>query len=123
MIRRIALVGVVTVCGVVGLQELADATRNEGDRHVRGTSSEVVIDVRTRGRDVQLAADSIWAVCRLTVPAVRDVHPVAPVAGEGDRRFVVTVSPALGDNDQRRLRGCLSDAIVDRAQSQVVSIG
>lgn len=123
MIWRLLTVAVVTLGGVVGLRELADATRNEGDRHVRGTTSVVVLDVDTRGRDPALAATGLWSVCHLTIPAVRLVSPPAPVLdAPDDGWFSVTVTPALGENDQRRLRGCLADGTVDRVWAEVVSI-
>lgn len=122
MTRRLLLVAVVTLVGVVGLQELADATRNEHDHHVTGSTSEVVVDVRTRRADPDLGAQGLWASCHLTVGFAEVVEPIARVHGGPADRYSVTVTPALGEHDIRRLQGCLQDGTVDRVWGDVVSI-
>lgn len=128
MLRRLLLLAVVTAVGVVGLQELADATRNEGDHHVPGSQSEIVLDVRTRRSDIDLGAEGLWAACHLTVGFADVVEPISRVAGgpgpgaDDEGRYSVTVTPALGKNDERRLRGCLQDGTVDRVWADVVSV-
>jgi hypothetical protein len=83
--------------------------------------------VGTRRSDPDLAAAGLWATCHLTVPFAEVVEPLAPVAraenDDDEGRYAVTVTPALGENDRRRLRGCLRDGTVDRAWADVVSIG
>jgi hypothetical protein len=119
--KRALLVAVVLAVGVVNLQELADRTRNEDDVRAPGSVSEVVIDVRTRGMDGDLAAAALWAACHPTVSFATVVAPLAVVAGSA-AQYAVRVTPALGENDRRRLRGCLEDGTVDRVWGNVVSI-
>lgn len=122
-LRRFALVLLVAVLGAAGLHELADETRNEEDVREPGSVSEVVIGVRTRGMDTDLAAQALWAACHPTVSFADVVTPLAPVAvaGQADR-YSVRVTPALGENDRRRLRGCLEDGTVDRVWGDAITI-
>jgi hypothetical protein len=70
-----------------------------------------------------LGAAGLWAVCHLTVPAVDVVGAPEQVASAPDElRYTITVSPALGEHDRRRLRGCLADGTVDRVWADVVSL-
>ena len=61
------------------------------------------------------------------MPFAEIVEPLVPVERADDDddegRYSVTVTPSLGENDRRRLRGCLEDGTVDRAWADVVSIG
>ena len=45
----------------------------------------------------------------------------SPVTEAGDH-FTVTVSPAFGENGEKRLAGCIEDATVDRVVGHVVQL-
>ena len=121
--KHVALVIVVAALGVVGFHELAEMTRNEDDVRAAGTVSEVVIDVHTRRVSDDVGAEALWASCHTMVSFADVVSPLTQVVdGEHAHRYAVRVSPALGENDRRRLRGCIEDGTVDRVWGDSVSI-
>lgn len=115
--KAIALVvaGVLTVFGVMAL---ADLTQNRPDPVVEDSTTTVAFDVATRRYDgtEMVAAQSLWAVCQATVSGAKSA-----VTETGDH-FTVTVSPAFGENGEKRLSGCLEDATVDRVMGHVVEL-
>ncbi|GCB50303.1 hypothetical protein [Streptomyces sp. NL15-2K] len=123
---RVAAVGVVglTLLGslVVGLADLTQ-TRKEAANESAATS--VLVQVDLRGTDMtaerrSLAAQQIWEGCRDST-SVPLRHAVLGDLGDGV--FAGVVRPALTDHDQLRLRGCLEDATLERANLTVVGIG
>jgi hypothetical protein len=121
--KHVAVVLAVAVLGVVGFHELAEMTRNEDDVRAAGTVSEVVIDVHTRRIDDTVGAEALWAACHTMVAFADTVTPLTHVDdAQHPHRYRVRVTPALGENDRRRLRGCLEDGTVDRVWGDSVSI-
>jgi len=114
-----AIAGLVAaVLLVVGVMALADLTQNRPDPVVEGSTTTIDFDVATRRYDgTELtAAQSLWAVCQATVSG--DKSPVT----EANDHFTVTVSPAFGENGEKRLAGCIEDATVDRVVGHVVQL-
>jgi hypothetical protein len=81
----------------------------------------VTIDIALHGRGQAsgLAMESLWAVCRGTVPNELSGGGIAAL---GDSLYRVSVEPALGKYGERRLHGCLEDATIDNVQGRVLSI-
>lgn len=118
--RRVVVVAVVLAATAAGLDVLADMTQNRPD-HIRpGSHSQIVVEVRHRSTGpAQLrTAQGLWGACQGTV-SQQLTEP--GVVGVGDGRFLMTVSPAVGEHSWRRLQGCLEDMTVDRVKGHVVS--
>lgn len=123
--RRVALVAVLLVVGILGVDELGDLTQSRGDSVPPGSRSEVVLAIDTRDyrQPVDAAAANLWGACagivRHRLDAAAGFEPVA--GGDGDEvRF--SVEPGLGRNAERKLVGCLEDATLDRVVGDVVSV-
>jgi hypothetical protein len=122
-VTAVAVVGVALLGAlVVGLADLTQ-TREEKENTNEATSVLVRLDVRgavmTADRE-SLAARQIWESCRnSTSVALRH----AAFGDLGDGTYAGVVRPALTDHDELRLRGCLEDAIVERAHLTVVGFG
>ena len=104
----------------LGVFALRSATMAEPDRLVPGTRTTVVFEVDRRDRDG--SADDVralWAVCsRVLSPEQRAAE--LGVAAQGRGR--VTVSPAVGELQRKRLKGCIEDTILDRLLGRVVEL-
>lgn len=112
-----ALIGVFGTVQVIDL--VADATQTRPDPVAAG-SSELTIEVQTRGRVAgqDETAEALWVACRNVLN--RRVTAAPPVAlGEGLYRM--RISPRVGAHAERRLVGCLEDATLDRVSANVVS--
>ncbi len=108
--------GAVTVVAVMGL---ADATQDRRDGPNPGTRSEVVLDVETRdGYERKVAAQGLWATCQQTVENKR----LEAFEALGNGRFSIIVEPAVGENAERRLVGCLEDFTIDRVLGDVIEV-
>lgn len=117
---RRAFVGLVGVALLaVGIDRLGDLTQNRPDKPVKGSRSEILLDVRAGGRagPAREAVGNLWGACQGTVS-----HRLAgPVEVLGEERFRLLTEPALGKNSWRRLKGCLEDFTLDRVRASVVS--
>ncbi len=102
---------------VVVIVLMADATQYTVERGRSGTT-RVVFRVETRGYRHELddAAIALWTPCVGAVGWTDVEHP-RPL---GDGRYLAAVRPSLGEHAERRLRGCLEDAAVDRVRGDVI---
>ena len=110
---------VLAVVAVIGISSLADLTQNRPDPVVDGSSTVLTFDVGTRdynGTDME-AAQALWAVCAASVSG-QTTGPTELANGH----FSVSISPAIGTNGGKRLRGCLQDGTLDRVQGHVRSV-
>ncbi|HEX5945071.1 MAG TPA: hypothetical protein VFY82_02290, partial [Acidimicrobiales bacterium] len=110
---------VLAVVAVIGISSLADLTQNRPDPVVDGSSTVLTFDVGTRdynGTDME-AAQALWAVCATSVSG-DTTGPTALANGH----YTVSISPAIGTNGDKRLRGCLQDGTLDRVQGHVQSV-
>ena len=119
-LKAAAAVTVVAVLAV-GYQSLADATQTRPDVVVRGTESTVLVDVvnkRTKVGTMPTAANLLGAC----TPQLGPPFTVVGLSLVEGGRVRATISPAVGKNAERRLRGCLEDATSDTVRADVVSI-
>jgi hypothetical protein len=117
--KRVVIFVAVTLGLVVGVKAMADATQNRPDEAVAGTTSVIEFSVSTHDfqRGESAAATALWGVCASTVPG--DVSPLPDAEGDN---WVVTVSPAIGRNGEKRLVGCLEDLTIDRVVGNVLDV-
>jgi hypothetical protein len=102
---------------VAGVFALAGATQNRPDEIRDGTSSIVSLDVFTSsGAGTANAAERLWQSCAGTVPSRAEPDAIEVSSGTA---VSLRLSPALGINGERRLRGCLEDATLDKVQAAV----
>jgi hypothetical protein len=120
-VKRVIILAVGLVAAVFGVLALADATQNRPDQIDPNSTSRVVIEVRTKDFDTELAAQGLFAACHQTVQHMEVQGGVTAVAGETDT-FAIVVRPSLGEHSRRRLEGCLEDGTIDRVWGSVVSI-
>jgi hypothetical protein len=116
----LAITGVL-VAAIVGIDQLSDLTQTRADHVDESLASEIVFEIHTQAYDgtVAEAAAAQWQVCAGTIGGeVREPG----LEQLDDTSFRVTVLPAVGTNGQRRLVGCLDDAVVDRVISSFVSM-
>jgi hypothetical protein len=115
----LAAVGVASVLGVIAL---ADATKFEGEAADSG-STRVVFSVSSKNyhHPEHEAAAALWYTC-VSAVSWEESTPPRPVGDRDEGAYAAAVSPALGEDSRRRLRGCLEDATVDRISARVRSI-
>lgn len=119
MKRLVAAVVAIAVT-VGGIWALAEVTQNRPDVIEEGSSTELVVSVRTReGAGLVRHAERLWAVCSGTA---RGIHLVGDMVGHGGGLFQLTLSPALGEHTRRRLVGCLEDFTLDGLKGSVRSV-
>jgi hypothetical protein len=114
---RIAGQVVLAVVLLASIFALAGATQNRPDEIRAGTSSIVSLDVFTTSEvDTESAAERLWQSCAGTTPSSLAEDPVEVSDGTA---VSLKLSPALGTYGERRLRGCLEDATLDKVQAAV----
>lgn len=115
-----ALLAVVLVAATAGgIDVLGDLTQSRPDPVHDGAVTELVVAVEqdrfAQGDDA--AAAALWAVCAGQTRSQAD----APPAEVGAGRYRVVLSPAVGEHEERKLRGCLEDLTVDRVLGDIES--
>ncbi|MBL7498041.1 hypothetical protein I6A84_10565 [Frankia sp. CNm7] len=112
----------VAVGAVVALGALREATESRSDAVPPGTASVVTVSLRSNQRAPDsLDAAALWTGCARTTIGASARAP-GQLTWLGDGRFSVTVTPAIGEHGQRRLRGCLEDHRIDHLLGSVTSI-
>ncbi len=120
--RRIAAtLGALAIAGP-GVFLLAELTQSRPDPPATAAASVVTLEASsTGGWASHLAArvERRWEFCRDT-----GAEPInaSDLLGVEERRFVGMITPALGEQAERRFAGCLADAAVDSIQLRVVSV-
>ncbi len=116
--KRAVLVVAAVVALAGAIHVMREMTQNRPDALRAGTVTTVDFRVSTRDfqRGEPAAAAALWAVCAATVPG--DTSAAEPV--DGDWR--VTIEPAIGENGEKRLVGCLEDVTIDRVVGRVLSL-
>lgn len=121
MKKIVLLLGVALVVGF-GLGELADLTQARADHVPAGYRTELVFDVKVSGylQSVDDAARNLWGACAGTVGE----HLVVAegVSQVSDGRYRLVLAPAIGEHSERKLRGCIEDATLDRIKGNVVAV-
>lgn len=116
--RRVTVGFALVVLAAVAVVALAEATQNRPDSVDPASASTVVFKVE--GREFMGRAEpgaTLWAACQGSIES-----EALSLGQVDDDTYRVDVQPALGENAERRLVGCLQDATVDRLAGQVVSI-
>ena len=100
---------------------LGDLTQNRPDQALPGTSSTMVVEIRTRGADASSVETTtrLWGACAGTLPGYIQTPKIAAL---GSGKALIVTQPALGEHTQRRLSGCLSDTTLDEVVARVVSV-
>lgn len=105
-----------------GIDVLADLTQNRPDGRATDGSTRLVMAVDASDSDFYspvVAARGLWNHCRGTLNQ-RSRVPGRLLAGEG--LITLVVEPAIGENTQKRLVGCLQDATIDHVSADVVLV-
>jgi hypothetical protein len=117
--KRLVLAVAIVAVLVGGVDVLGDLTQSRPDPVVDGAVTELVIGVEqdrfAQGDDA--AAAALWAVCAGQTKSRAEAAPVAVEPG----RYRVVLAPAVGEHEERKLRGCLEDLTVDRVLGDVES--
>ncbi|MDQ3915307.1 MAG: hypothetical protein M3323_08270 [Actinomycetota bacterium] len=105
----------------LGIDALGDLTQNRPDRALPGTSSTLVVEIKTRAADSSSVdtASRLWSACAGTVPGYVDTPKIAAL---GSGKALIVTQPALGEHTQRRLTGCLNDTTLDEVQARVQTV-
>lgn len=118
---RLGFIGRLTVALLIGglvavLLTLALLGRTRPDPPVAGTQSVLQMEVYTRnGIDVDLAARSLWGACNVMVPK----HTLVDMRTTQPNHYVLTIDPALSEQAQRRLLGCLNDGVLEQVHADL----
>lgn len=126
--RRVLLAvvgtGALVTLLILGVHVLEEATETRAERPPNAAATTIVFRVEVHGptgpvaRD--LAARALWGVCSRST---RQLSAHSPLSRLSDGVYAGLVRPALGSHDTLRLRGCLSDAAVNRASAVVLGDG
>ena len=113
----VLLLGCAALVG--GVFVMADATQNRPDREVPGSVTVVELAVNTRdfAHGDRVAVTALWSTCAMTIGG--QVSAIPEPAGAV---WTATVSPAIGEHGEKRLVGCLEDAIIDRVIGDVKAV-
>ncbi|MDQ4024334.1 MAG: hypothetical protein M3217_02420 [Actinomycetota bacterium] len=117
-----ALVTIAAAAGLsLGIDALGDLTQNRPDRALPGTSSTLVVEIKTRMRESSSVetASRLWSACAGTVPSYIATPKIAAL---GSGKALIVTQPSLGEHTQRRLTGCLNDTTLDEVQARVRSV-
>ena len=103
----------------VSIDALGDLTQNRPDPDIVGMSGAITLDITRHGwaRSDVSAAKSLWAACKGTVG--KDMMATGFITN-GNGTLTMLVSPAPGESAQRRLTGCLEDAVLDNVSASIV---
>ncbi|MET9223996.1 hypothetical protein ABZX65_35265 [Streptomyces sp. NPDC003300] len=103
---------------------LSEATETREESRPDAAASTVVFRIDVHGTDDararELAARDLWEGCRRSTSSL---NPDASLGRLADGVFAGVIRPALSPHDMMRLRGCLSDASVNRAHAKVLGTG
>jgi hypothetical protein len=119
--RRAVLGLGLAVAAVLVLFGLAELTQNRPDVVDPGSTTEIVLEVDTRGwpQPTRGAAQAVWGVCAGTV----DSQPGPEgLVEEVPGRYRAVLHPAIGEHGENRLVGCIEDLTIPRVKANVVSL-
>ena len=114
----VVLLVAATVGAIVALRETTMTRHTPVDAD---TEMELVLHASSNVEQANLTemVGALFATCQLQVAT----NPLAPPTPLGNDTYLLEMSPALDESDQRQLVGCLEDAVLDRLQASVRSIG
>ena len=113
---------VVAIALGFGVDLLGDLTQSRPDPVYADEVSEVILSVNEDrfGGGEDAAADALWAVCAAQTTSRMAADDRLQSLGDG--RYRAVLEPAVGDNDERQLVGCLEDLTVERVLGDVQSV-
>ncbi|SFF60793.1 hypothetical protein SAMN05216251_12121 [Actinacidiphila alni] len=103
---------------------LSDATETREEARPNAAASTVVFQIQVHGtQDAharELAARDLWEGCRRSTASLNTDASLGQLA---NGVFAGTIRPALSSHDMMRLRGCITDAGVNRATAKILGAG
>jgi hypothetical protein len=120
--KTAAIFVVVAIALGFGVDFLGDLTQSRPDPVDADDVSEVIlaVDQDRFGGGEDAAANALWAVCAAQTPSRMAAD--GRLQSLGDGRYRAVLQPAVGDNDERQLVGCLEDLTVERVLGDVESV-
>lgn len=118
---KLGLVVVAFVSIGIGVDALADATQTRPDPVLPVSSTTRVVFAVEHARvgpDLFATASHLWGTCAPQLSARHRLMRLEPVPGG----VAAVVAPGVGPYAERRLRGCLRDAVLDRVRGDVRAI-
>lgn len=121
MKRALILLAMVVVAAVA-VDALGDLTQARPDNVPPGFRTEVVYDVEVNGylQSVDDAARNLWGACAGTIAERLVVDEGVTQIAPG--RYRLVLDPAIGEIGERKLRGCMEDATLERIKGDVVQV-
>jgi hypothetical protein len=119
--KRLAAMLAVTIALSVGADVLGDRTQTRPDVVPAGLITDVALQIKTKGfKDSAIVgAQSLWAICRSTVPYGTRATGFSDLGGG---RVAFSLSTGLGHHSERQFIGCMEDATLDNVQGDVVGL-
>ncbi|WP_329137199.1 hypothetical protein OG552_26915 [Streptomyces sp. NBC_01476] len=109
---------------IFGVYALSDATETREEARPDAAASTVVFQIQVHGGNTdsarELAAEDLWQSCRRSTAAA---NPTASLSRLSTGVYAGVIRPALSSHDMLRLRGCISDAMANRATATVLGDG
>jgi hypothetical protein len=120
LLKKGAAVFALALSVYLSIDVLADLTQNRPDAPTLHRSTRLVMTVNTSDSDFYspvVAARGLWNHCRGTI---NQSHRVPGRLIAGAELVTLVVEPAIGENAQKRLVGCLQDANIDHVSADVL---
>jgi hypothetical protein len=119
-VKRILGATIMITVAVAAVVALAGATQSRPDTIRDGTATELKLNVFSNSRiDPTGAAVRLWEACSGTVPRAVSARSFQ---GSDETAVKIELRPGIGPNSERKLRGCLEDATLDKIQAAVVDV-
>ena len=117
--KRIAIAVALALAAVLAVDVLGDLTQSRPDPVQADAVTELVLTVEQDrfAQGTAGAASALWAVCAGQTAS----QPTELLTDLADGRYRVVLAPAVGEHEERKLRGCLEDLTVDRVLGDVES--
>jgi len=119
---RLAAAAAAVTFGAIAVIALRDATLSTHQSVDPHSRIEVVIHVRSHGREhAQTVAEmgsALVLACRLEVNS----DPIGSIEDLGGGRFRSVLQPSMDRTDRRQFRGCLEDWKIDQFQLDVIRL-
>ena len=123
--RRRALVVAASVAAIIAValavDAVGDATQNRPDQIKAGSAATMTLQIATlrSGLSDERAAANLWGACSQQLGSRYELSSLTSL---GAGRVLLTVTPGIGPNAERRFRGCVQDATTDLVQARITRI-
>lgn len=120
LVPHVVVAAAAVAIATMGIDALADATQTRPDTVLRDTTSSVVVSVDSgSARSAITSTKALWGACTTQLGGGFKAVGMTDI-GNGDVQILVT--PRIGTYAERRLRGCVGDATIDRIVARVRSV-